>query len=90
MGFEDLSITCVPLKSRIFNSRFANSINNPGTDKVSEKSRLAIQTYKYDGKTTVLTQSPNIQRVSQHIILAIAASLRKKNQDIELYPRGIS
>ncbi|KAI1001772.1 hypothetical protein K3495_g6428 [Podosphaera aphanis] len=88
--FEVVPINSVPKGTRIFNSRFVNEIKNPGTDKAAEKSRLVVQAYKDNGKISVLTQSPTIQRVSQRIILLIAACLRNEIEGINLYLRDIS
>jgi hypothetical protein len=57
----------------------------PGTSKVFEKSRLVVQAYNDQEKELVLTQSPTIQRVSQRLILYIAAMGQH-----ELYLRDIS
>ena len=58
---------------RIFNSRFVNEVKNAGTDSTFEKSRLVMQAYNDSIKHLVLTQSPTIQRVSQRLILCLAA-----------------
>jgi hypothetical protein len=50
-----------------------DEIKNLGTDKAFEKSRLVVQAYNNQGKELVLTQSLIIQRVSQRLILCIAA-----------------
>ncbi|XP_044715169.1 reverse transcriptase (RNA-dependent DNA polymerase) domain-containing protein [Hirsutella rhossiliensis] len=44
-----------------------------------EKSRLVVQGHGDFEKTTLLTQSPTIQRVSQRLILAIAPGLLQGN-----------
>jgi hypothetical protein len=85
--FETISILDVPQGTRIFNARFVDEIKNKGTDKAFEKSRLVVQAYNDDGKQLVLTQSPTIQRVSQRIILCIAAI---EINDTHLYLRDIS
>jgi hypothetical protein len=61
---------------RLFKSRFVDEIKGKATDYPLEKSRLVIQAYNDDGKREILTQSPTIQRVSQRIILCIAAYKR--------------
>jgi hypothetical protein len=76
----------VPKDIRIFNARFVDEIKNKGTEKAYEKSRLVVQAYNDNGKRAVLTQSPTIQRVSQRIILSIAAM----GGDVQLYLRDIS
>lgn len=63
----------VPEGTRIFGSRFVDTLKGEGTDKAFEKSRLVIQAYNDAGKLEVLTQSPTIQRVSQRLILILAA-----------------
>ncbi|KHJ31689.1 hypothetical protein EV44_g3301 [Erysiphe necator] len=55
--------------------RFVDDIKHRGTEKEYAKSRLVVQMYKDDQKNSVLTQSPTLQRVSQRIILALAAML---------------
>jgi hypothetical protein len=72
--FQLVHRTDIPQGIRIFNSRFVDEIKNKGTDKAFEKSRLVVQAYNDEEKTAVLTQSPTIQRVSQRILLAIAAT----------------
>ena len=70
-----------------------DEIKNPGTDKAFEKSRLVVQAYNDQGKELVLTQSPTIQRVSQRLILCIAAMKLYDDtlyDDIRLYLRDIS
>ncbi|CAG8980301.1 hypothetical protein HYALB_00013669, partial [Hymenoscyphus albidus] len=71
--FEYIRPCDLPESARILNSRFVDSIKNEGTEKAYKKSRLVIQAYNDENKSQVLTQSPTIQRVSQRIILAIAA-----------------
>lgn len=65
----------VPSGARIFNSRFVDEIKNPGTEKAYEKSRLVVQAYNDRDKTLILTESPTIQRVSQRLIICLAAVL---------------
>jgi hypothetical protein len=55
-------------------------------DLAFEKSRLVVQAYDNEEKKLVLTQSPTIQRVSQRLILCIAAM----KPDIRLYLQDIS
>ena len=49
---------------RVFGSRLVDEVKGIGTDTPYEKSRLVIQAFNDEGKSTVLTQSPTIQRVS--------------------------
>jgi hypothetical protein len=77
----------VPEGIRIFNSRFVDEIKNEGTDKELRKSRLVVQAYNDQEKYAVLTQSPTIQRISQRIILSIAAMT---TETTGLYLRDIS
>ena len=86
--FEIVAELEVPRGVRIFNSRFVDEIKNEGTDKAFEKSRLVVQAFNDTDKDLVLTQAPTIQRVSQRIILSIAAALRDKG--LNLYLRDIS
>jgi hypothetical protein len=85
--FEITKLADVPQGARLFNSRFVDKIKNKGTDKAYEKSRLVIQAYNDKEKELVLTQSPTIQRVSQRLILCIAAM---KHPEAQLYLRDIS
>jgi hypothetical protein len=75
----------VPSNIRIFNSRFVDEVKNPGTEKAFEKSRLMMQAFNDQNKTLVLIQSSIIQRVSQRLIICLAASLPQMN----LYLRDI-
>lgn len=84
--FEIVDIEDVPHGIRVFNSRFVDEIKNKGTNRAFEKSRLVVQAYKDMEKDTVLTQSPTIQRVSQRLILALAATI----QGTGLYLRDIT
>ncbi len=76
----------VPEGTRIFGSRFVDDIKNKGTDKAFEKSRLVIQAFNDHGKDLVLTESPTIQRVSQRLILCLAATCT----NLKIYLRDIS
>jgi hypothetical protein len=71
--FELINFSDIPSGVRVFNSRFVDEVKHEGTDKAFEKSRLVIQAYNDQDKSRVLTQSPTIQRVSQRIVLAMAA-----------------
>ncbi len=70
---------------RIFNFRFVDEIKHSDTSQAYEKSRLVIQTYNDHEKTLVLIQALIIQRISQRIILVIAASINH-----HLYLRNIT
>jgi hypothetical protein len=83
--FEFVRNTDTPADARIFNSRFVDQIKLEGTPKAYEKSRLVVQAYKDDGKKTVLTQSPTIQRVSQRLILCLALYA-----DLDIHVRDIT
>lgn len=73
--FKLVNFSEIPPGARIFNSRFVDEIKNLGTDKTFEKSRLVVQAYNDLNKTSVLTQSPTIQRVSQRLILCLTPML---------------
>jgi len=89
-AFEFVNASEVPKGTRIFGSRFVNEVKNPGTDKAYEKSHLVIQAYNDWGKDLILTQSPTVQRVSQRIVLALAATLKNdKEKPLSLYLRDI-
>jgi hypothetical protein len=79
----------VPEGVRIFNSRFVDEIKLKN-DILFIKSRLVVQAYNDDKKKLVLTQSPTIQRISQRIILCIAAIGIATKQPTDLYLRDIS
>jgi hypothetical protein len=82
--FEIITISEVFKNVRIFNSRFVDDIKHSDISQAYEKSRLVIQTYNDHEKTLMLTQAFTIQRMSQRIILAIAASINH-----HLYLRNI-
>jgi len=70
--------------TRIFRSRIVNELKGKGTSQPYEKSRLVIQGFADDGKRTILTQAPTIQRSSQRLILALAPSLLLRGQHLWL------
>ena len=61
-------------------------MKNAGTAAAFEKSRLVVQAYNDQSKNMVLTQAPTIQRMSQRLILALAAMIDLCN----LYLRNIT
>ena len=63
---------------RIFNSQMVREVKNNNTELPYEKSRLVVQGFNDEGKSVILTQSPTIQRTSQHIILALAPTLKER------------
>jgi hypothetical protein len=83
--FEIITISEVLKNVRIFNSRFVDEIKHSDISQTYEKSRLMIQTYNDHEKTLMLTQASTIQRMSQRIILVIAASINH-----HLYLRNIT
>jgi hypothetical protein len=83
--FELIIISKVLKNVRIFNFRFVDEIKHSDTSQAYEKSRLIVQTYNDHEKTLVLTQAFTIQRMSQRIILVIAASINHR-----LYLRNIT
>ncbi len=85
--FEMIIISKVFKNVRIFNSRFVDEIKHWDISLAYKKSRLVIQTYNDYEKTLMLTQVFIIQRMSQRIILAIAASI---NENHRLYLRNIT
>jgi hypothetical protein len=85
--FEIITISEVLKNVRIFNSRFVDEIKHSNISQTYEKSKLMIQTYNDHKKTLMLTQAFIIQRMSQRIILVIAASI---NKNYRLYLRNIT
>ncbi len=73
--FETIIIFEVSKNIRIFNFRFVDEIKHSDISQAYEKSRLVIQVYNDHEETLVLTQAFIIQRMSQRIILVIAASI---------------
>ncbi len=71
--FELITINAVSQDVRIFNFRFVDEIKHSDIADVYEKSRLVIQIYNDHDKTLMLIHSFIIQRMSQRIILVIAA-----------------
>jgi hypothetical protein len=86
-AFEICDLDSIPHGVRLFNSRFVDTVKFLGTDKAFEKSRLVVQAYDDQEKELVLTQSPTIQRVSQRLILCMAAI---GYHELKLYLRDIS
>ncbi len=84
--FEIITILEVLKNVRIFNSRFVDEVKHSDTSQAYEKSKLMIQTYNDHEKTLMLTQALIIQRMSQRIILVIAASMN----NCHLYLRDIT
>ncbi len=85
--FEIIIISKVLKNVWIFNFRFVDEIKHSDISQTYEKSRLMIQAYNDYEKTLVLTQASTIQRISQRIILAIAASTSENHH---LYLRDIT
>ncbi len=85
--FELIIISKVFKNVRIFNSRFVDEIKHSDISQAYEKSRLVVQAYNDHEKTLMLTQAFTIQRMSQRIILAIAASISENHH---LYLRNIT
>jgi hypothetical protein len=86
----------VPQGTKIFNSRFVDEVKGKETATPYEKSRLVVQAYNDQGKSSILTQSPTIQRMSQRALLALAPSLVKQGMYVRLrditqaYPQSTS
>lgn len=70
-------------RHRIYRSRLVREVKGKST-KPYEKSRLVVQGFNDQGKKTILTQSPTIQRSSQRLLLALAPSLIKKGHKLSL------
>ncbi|APA06573.1 hypothetical protein sscle_02g013430 [Sclerotinia sclerotiorum 1980 UF-70] len=87
--FEVVPILDIPPGTHIFRSRFVDEVKNEGTSTEFSKSRLVIQAYNDVEKTTVLTQSPIIQRSCQRILASLAASTRKAS-DTSVYIQDIT
>jgi hypothetical protein len=85
--FEIITISEVFKNVRIFNSCFVDEIKHSNISQAYEKFRLMIQAYNDYKKTLMLTQASTIQRMSQRIILVIAASTSENHH---LYLRDIT
>jgi hypothetical protein len=83
--FEIITISEMSKNVRIFNFRFVDEIKHTNTSQTYEKSKLIVQIYNDHEKTLMLTQAFTIQRMSQRIILIIAASINHR-----LYLRNIT
>jgi hypothetical protein len=83
--FLSVNRTDVLSDVRIFSFRFVNKIKHSNTDKAFEKFRLVVQTFKNQNKIFVLIQSSIIQRISQRLIICLAATLSQ----MKLYLRNI-
>jgi hypothetical protein len=87
--FKVMEPSDVPEGIRTFNSRFVDDIKLKN-DVPFMKSRLVVQAYNDDEKKLVLTQSPTIQRISQRILLCVAAMGSATKKSTKLYLRDIS
>jgi hypothetical protein len=80
---------------RIFKSRMVDEVKGKESSAPYEKSRLVIQCFNDKGKKEILTQSPTIQRVSQRLLISLAASMRhpehiRMGSDMHLAIRDIT
>ena len=87
-NFEIIHRKNVFTNARIFNFRFVDKIKHFDINKTFEKSRLIIQIYNDMKKNLVLTQTPTIQRISQRLVVCLAAILQ--NDDVQLYLQNIT
>ncbi len=83
--FEIIIISKVFKNVRIFNFHFVDEIKQSNISQTYKKSRLMIQIYNDHEKILMQTQALIIQRMSQRIILVIAASMN----DCHLYLKNI-
>ncbi len=83
--FQVVNPKDLPVDIKVFNSRFVDEIKNASTDKAFEKSRLVVQAYNDYIKDLVLTQSPTILRVSQRLIVCLAAILQNNTTKLYLH-----
>lgn len=72
--FQIVNIDDIEPGTRIFTCRFVDEIKYK-EGKPYEKSRLVVMAYHDQGKSSILTQSPTIQRCSQRLLLALAAMM---------------
>ncbi|KAI1001498.1 hypothetical protein K3495_g6700 [Podosphaera aphanis] len=88
--FEVISQDSVGPDERVFNARMVDAVKFSDTSPY-EKSRLVVQAYNDTGKTSILTQSPTIQRNSRRLITALAPGLIKSRKfSLILRDLGIS
>ncbi|KAI1002048.1 hypothetical protein K3495_g6159 [Podosphaera aphanis] len=62
-------------KFRMYKARFVREIKGKGTTNPFGKARMVIAAWGDTEKTSILTQSPTLQRASQRLIAALAPSL---------------
>lgn len=84
--FKLVTMADGPPEMRIFKSRFADDVKGATSHVFYKKSRLVIQAYNNQGKKTILTQSPTIQRVSQRLLLCLSMMF----SGCKIYLRDIS
>ncbi len=77
--FKIITISEMLKNVRIFNFRVVDKIKHSNISQTYEKSKLMIQIYNDHEKTLMLTQAFTIQRMSQRIIIAIAASINENH-----------
>ena len=67
----------LPRGTRVFDCRFVHDMKTDAAGKPYEKARLVVQGYRDAEKTTVLTQSPTVQRSSQRLTVITSVMLGK-------------
>ena len=72
--FEPVLESTLDSSTRTFASRFVDELKKAG-DKLRKKSRLIAQNYADEDSCYIATKAPTVQRFSQRISLAIAASI---------------
>lgn len=72
--FETANINDIPPNTRIFGSRFIDDLKKIGR-RLKQKSRLVAQNYMDEEAAEMGTKAPTIQRFSQRLLIALAASI---------------
>lgn len=84
--FEVVKLSSVPKGTRIYGSRWVDTLKTLEDGSIAEKSRLVAQNYKDKGASSIATKSPTISRMGQRVAMATAAIFREHQS----YIRDIS
>ncbi|KAL2885168.1 Ribonuclease H-like domain [Ceratocystis lukuohia] len=87
--FEIVTRESVPPRTRLFKARFVDEVKHAGTAQAIEKSRLVVSGHSDADKSTVLTQAPTIQRMSQRALISVGAC-RLEGGKVRFLMRDIS
>ena len=86
--FEVVDRASVPEGTRLFKARFVDEVKFTGTANAKEKSRMVASGHNDAGKSSVITQAPTVQRMSQRAFISIGAG--RLSDEVSFLMRNIS